>query len=142
MYLLVDNTKPQIAQEDIVCYKILRPILNREENKVIGHKTYYEEKQMEPGHTYYDSVSEEFGDCRDLDEKYLQKGVFHVFLDENDACEFWRGTRYSCAVYKCIIPKGSVIYKGFYHQYCYDGTYHRMPGIGAKRLKIVEYSQL
>ena len=108
MCLITTKDIPEIAQEDIVCYKLYKlrdnkllspyrevvaPNINEVTNTVLGKARF----------PYY----------LDNSVKYLVNKGFHSFKYIDDLIKelhFWQS--YDIKIFKCIIPKGTKYYEG------------------------------
>ena len=104
---LNSDSEIKIAEEDIVCYKILR-----EDSEVYATSPYFEFEYI-VGATYKinKKLKIRFGDNYEGDDsKFVEEG-FHSFERCESAMAFLNIRRQflpaGCCVYKCIIPKGT-----------------------------------
>lgn len=91
--------EPLVAQEDIVCYKVLTRT---------QHSPYYD---------FYYELELEYYSALIKDSYCIEEG-FHSFSDEDTAKKskllIEAGSGYNdCSIYKCIIPQGSKYYVGY-----------------------------
>lgn len=135
MCLEVKNSTPKIAEQDIVCYKVLQRELN-DVTKEDGI-TYVTERlitpffhyPMEPNKLYEekDNTEIDFGTKLTFFHKikyttFVEGGTFHTFKNKLDArffiCDLGR-TRHECVIMKCVIPKGTKYFEGRYETWSY-----------------------
>lgn len=111
MCLLIRDKDPKIAQEDIVCYKILECSRRRD-----SWKTPFRQFEVEFDKLLADE-NKVFPKKLQTDSEYnlysVEKGCFHTFRDMYDArkISYSNGFGY-CKVFKCVIPKGTEYYAG------------------------------
>lgn len=122
MCLYTKQTKPKIAEEDIICYKfyiryiggltvspyigIIAPKIGAITNTELG-KPY----RPDNNHTYYGF-------------KRVYEGFhsFKILEDVKSVVNKWK-SKFNLVIFKCIIPKGSLYYLGKfnkYESYCSD----------------------
>ena len=98
--------KPQIATEDIYVYKA---VIDNSQKQSTHHKkgilTLYREKPIKIGSTYRSKFSFDH-------EGDIEQGL-HCFMYRHDAEAVCQCFTYRKAV-KCVIPKGSSYYKGWF----------------------------
>jgi len=117
---LIVNSELKVAQEDIVCYKVLR----------------YCEPLKSPfrGMAYLKNHLYELGKPLQVDSHHRINEGFHSIIRADDAkklsddigyfYEHYSENKHCCIVAKCIIPKGTVYAEGLfsygnkYHSYC------------------------
>jgi len=114
--LLLDNgikPKMEVAKEDIIVYKVFNLLYDN--GDLI---TPYQKMVMKPNTTYIDTekVQKTFnGEVDDETNEYrIEGGVFHSYSDElgaEDGVIKWGDGQ---IVVKCIIPKGTKFYYGYF----------------------------
>lgn len=119
MCILTNNVKFKIADQDIVCYKVLL------KSKVEG-------VFLSPYLRFYYTLNKQYDDNNELDVRkwdnsdfIINGGVFHMFANYEDAMDEVNWLTFpenmdvlcSCAIVKCIIPKGSKYIEGKYCQF-------------------------
>lgn len=131
MCLYLTKRDPIVAQEDIVCYKVL--IVKKV--SVVGLDFRYDFRRP-PFHTeplkyrffapftnyeYHlgrilladENVTIQSNDCMTFFPYSISGGVFHTFKKLDDAKEVVKHGE-SFVIVKCIIPKGSIYYQGYF----------------------------
>lgn len=128
MCLHVKTKKSSIAEEDIVCYKVLEysPIFKQ-------YVTPFRSCPMKIGDTLHDCKDWELSIAEFITGFILAAGGFHTYQVKADAKLLARELYTPTIVIKCIIPKGSEYFKGFT---TLDG-YH-VVGYASKDLKLIE----
>ena len=122
MCLIASHIKPKVAEEDIVCYKILQV---------------YSDKICSPYMEYkwkLGKVRRAWGWWnipRNPDIEGIQKGCFHSFETLDDAVSEARVARGNLYVYECVIPKGTKYWAGTYSRM-------RIPSYASRKLKVVK----
>lgn len=130
------------TEEDITCYKVVKKF-NHSDGSARYVSPFQEEKEWKEGETYEDKydVSTWFNcDCTRLN---IGKGMFHTNKTLYGAkylkkllMKEW-GTK-DITIAKCIIPKGTSMYKGWFDEY--DNEYDiSIRGYASKSLKIVKF---
>lgn len=99
--------KAKIAQEDIVCYKIV------EGKSLKSLETFYQYTPVKIGHTYVSELKVLGGG------EEVEKGL-HSFVNLQDAAELAINWNWECGylniyIIECIIPKGSRYYTGDFY---------------------------
>lgn len=110
MCLLRDPRSRLKAKEDIVCYKVFKVNDNHE--------------IVSPFHTFFiwtpkTVITDKVRGVNHYGDGYVEKGYFHSFKNMDDAMDLCRGVNtcthfHNAIVCKCIIPKGSYYYKGWF----------------------------
>lgn len=108
MCLITKWKKPKVAEQDIVCYKVV--LLTNDPNKF---RAYWQDDFIfEIGkthkHHFWNLVCKTKADISDLYEIY--GGMFHSFQK--------RPTSRFNPVLEYIIPKGTKYYEGLHDEYC------------------------
>ena len=118
MCLITTKNIPEIAQEDIVCYKFYILIME-------GDINYDKNGLLSP---YQGSLAPTINKVTNtlLDKAYLKYGAayminrgFHSFKYIDDLTKesyFWQSS-YNIKIFKCIIPKGTKYYEGKFHDF-------------------------
>lgn len=122
MCIFTNNVKFKIADQDIVCYKVLL-------------KSNVEGAFLSPYLRFYCTLDKRYDDDNELDihkwdksDFTIDKGVFHMFANYEDAMDEldWLAfpgwltfpeniqAQYICVIVKCIIPEGSEYIEGKY----------------------------
>ena len=130
--LVKDKKEKKVATENIVCYKFLK-------------YSNYTHKWMSP---WYGDINWTIGKkfsasnwYKDYpDENYINGGYFHTYDNEQSAileAQAWDLTQnwcndYTVAVFKCIIPKGSIYYDGFHNGEVIQSGY------ASKKLELID----
>ena len=126
MCLITTKDIPEIAQEDIVCYKFY--VLHKVKDD-INLPSYDKDGYLSPYQGMPAPIINEVTNTL-LDRAYLSKYTavymvgrgFHSFKYLDDLIEeldFWLS--FDIKIFKCIIPKGTKYYEGKYgdfHSYC------------------------
>lgn len=128
MCLHVKTTKPSIAEEDIVCYKVLEYSSIFKE-----YVTPFRSCPMKIGNTLHDRKDWEFSITEFITGFFLAAGGFHTYEVIADAKHFARELDNSTIVVKCIIPKSTEYFKGWT---TLDGYHVR--GYASKDLKLIK----
>lgn len=116
MCIFINNVKFKIADQDIVCYKVL--LKSKVDEGVF----------LSPYLRFYCTLNKQYDDNNKLDIRKLNTdfiingGVFHMFANYEDAMDELNWLTFpenmdvlcSCAIVKCIIPKGSEYIEGKY----------------------------
>ena len=126
MCLITANPIPKIADEDIVCYKLVK------RTKVKGiYKSSFQGFQYVIRQLYTNNIKIEFSHKLIKDKVLfgysIEEGVFHSYA----SCLYpvtlsplpW------CALLKCIIPKGA---------YYFEGYFDESPSYASSQIKILE----
>jgi len=126
MCLTLNNySKIVIAEEDIICYKVLRVFSTG------GIEAPFRKFQYEVGETYHtDKRLKKIWDH--ANGVYVIKKGFHSFPHHIDAVSFNKRIlpyTLNSKVYKCIIPKGTRMILGHFYG---------MPSIVSETIKIIE----
>lgn len=131
---LIVNSELKVAQEDIVCYKVLK---------------YSCGSWVSPfrGMAYLKNHLYELGKSIQVDKHHCINEGFHSFIRADDAkklsdvldyfYEHYCGNKIYC-VAKCIIPKGTVYAEGLYIYEIYGEKYHSYCSEKIKVVDIVE----
>lgn len=105
MCLIVNKVIPFIAKKDIICYKIYVKKEGYLSSPYFGHTPSVRNfTELEPN-----PISS--------DHKYIINKGFHSFKHLKDAkrdTQFYPFLYTNNIIYKCIIPKGSKYYRGFF----------------------------
>lgn len=121
MCLLTTHKKPKIANEDIVCYKIyiednnkLYSLFMKAEAPLIGEieTSGLSSPFYRGGHTF--EVERGFHSF-----SYLKD--IKCYLENIIRCDSYFLLKIKYSIFKCVIPKGSLYYKGYfdgYYSYC------------------------
>lgn len=128
MCLIINDPNPQISKENIVCYKLLKieNVVDSEDGRLIYKRYVTPYRYFEP--RFYEVLTAE----GQLIVKphhseymfYINEGAFHSFETFEDADE--EAPRLLCesgscvdgvAVVKCIIPAGTLYYRGYFCGY-------------------------
>ena len=124
MCLYTKQTEPEIAKEDIVCYKYYGVLKECGRTKLMSpYRGAPAPDLNEVAHTDLDETSKVF--CRgNTNYNIVDKG-FHSFKNFDDIKEelTYIGEMADIIVFKCIIPKGSKFYLGifkYFLSYCSD----------------------
>ena len=139
MCLYTHNMIANVADEDIVCYKIMKTSLDEEK----GYFSPYMDTMWEIGKEYnHDSLNYEelplhYG--RSSGEYAFSVGYYHSFKNITDAIAHTNLANHRmtfgsiCVVMKCVIPKGTEYYEG-------DGAFncYREDGYASRNIKTVE----
>lgn len=115
MCIFVTDNMPEIAEEDITCYKVLRKKNSYDSTPV---SVYYEEMEWE-----FDKVftapNPKWKSEYDEYHKgwFTYDGLFYSYVNYADAYELmekisWGGAKCMYMVVKCTIPKGTHYYYG------------------------------
>ena len=117
MCLIIDknNPEPITAEQDIVCYKVLRKTL---EDDIVRAPIYNFEYTFGQIYTIQNEYFKEIGVCVDVDGDSLAEYGFHSFVTLSDAVQFkcrlsklsQRTIEYIIA--KCTIPNAARFYLG------------------------------
>ena len=100
MCLITKQKQPEIAKEDVVCYKIIK--LNPNNRKYESY--FYSEMKWKLNQLYSTTL--------DKSGKYVLEG-FHSYAHYQDALEILeKEMPLGCILVKCVIPKGAYYYKG------------------------------
>ena len=99
MCLVTKQIEPQIATEDITCYKVIRKNMT---------SLYYKEFKWEFGKVY-DTLIEQ--DKDEFDTITIHR-AFHSYESLDELRQAYFITAQPCMTVKCTIPKGSKVYKG------------------------------
>lgn len=129
LYLTDKTKKEHIAQESIVCYKILR------KHPRWGYITPFQWDEIELGKVYRakgDGKVRPISWIYDIHHKYfVNKGFIHTFCTLEGAKKaLYHGTEYGInpfdnIIVKCTIPTGAKYYKGVFEKTripCYAST--------------------
>lgn len=133
------NTKKKIAEKDVVCYKLVErcsydkttfrtPFRNviLSDSILKGKETYKASGRMMPFHPDY--IELERGD------RIIEKGGIHTYANKKDVMkEVDKTNNSNFHIYKCIIPKGTPYYEGYF--YCLTGDY---VSYASKQIKFVK----
>ena len=114
--------KSSIAEEDIIVYKIVRTISEKEKT----FKTFYRDQIVKLGKTYkakigiprcsYDILYDFLNGEKKVDYFEIDQGL-HSFKNKKDAKVFTEWDDFSVCILTCIIPKGSEYYEGEFGGY-------------------------
>ena len=117
MCLITTKNIPEIAQEDIVCYKFYK----LRENKLFSpYKEVLAPNMNEVANTVLDRGY--LGRAKDNNLAYMVNRGFHSFKYIDDLTKelyFWQSS--DVKIFKCIIPKGTKYYEGKFDEsssYC------------------------
>lgn len=119
MWTDIENTEPQIAQEDIICWMILRLEQEPRRKYTIPGQ---EDETINPGRMHHASCPMEIREDRD-GAMYIADGAFHAFATYGDALQYTPNMRGHTPIHKCIIPKGTPYWPGSHTAYCNNGKY-------------------
>lgn len=131
MCLYLTKCDSIVAQEDIVCYKVL--IVEKKSVVGLDFRNYFRGPSFhtEPlkyrffaPFTHYEyrlgmilltegNVTIQSNDCMTFYPYSISEGVFHTFKKLEDAKEVVKHGK-SFVIVKCIIPKGSIYYQGYF----------------------------
>lgn len=128
MCLHVKTQTPSIAEEDIVCYKVIEysPVFEQ-------YITPFRNYPMKTGDILHDRKDWEFDTVEFRTGFFVEAGGFHTYEVIADAKHFARELDNSTIVVKCIIPKSTEYFKGWT---TLDGYY--VGGYASKDLKLIE----
>ena len=128
MCLHVKTTKPSIAEEDIICYKVIEysPI---DKQYVTPFRNY----PMKTGDILHDRKDWEFDIVEFRTGFFVEAGGFHTYGAKEDAIFFARVLSSSTIVVKCIIPKGTEYFRG-----CTTLDDYYVRSYASKDLKLIE----
>lgn len=115
MCLITKTIEFKIAEEDIICYKIVK-ITDWELGYCV---TPYIGFQLQFMHKYDDSEPLEFVDRAGIADDYaVRRGVFHTFKNYDDALyELEHTWTENYKVVNCIIPKGTEYLEGEFYNW-------------------------
>lgn len=152
MCLKTSQTFPEYAKEDIVCYKIIHKEMYGEEIKWVSpyHGDYVwfrgeinneliQRMTHKASFSWYDRINDNKLDLNGNRE--INAGFFHVFELLEDAIKMKlnisRKNEYK--IFKCIIPKGTKYYKGYFSMVNpYTGYGIVCTNFASEKLKLVE----
>lgn len=120
---LSEISEKKIAEEDIVCYKIVHKFTDKH------YRTVFQGMKVFLNTEYTDTASED-----DFFPNEINGGYYHSFKDKNSTIKYSRFFGAPACVLKGIIPKGSEYYEGVYVS-IYDGV---LPGYASKKIKYIE----
>ena len=131
MCLYVTHLEPEIADKDIVCYKLVK------RTKIKGiYKSNFQRFEYVIRQLYTNNLDIRFADkviknlCLSyphLDIYAVEEGMFHSY--ENHLYPVILSPLPNCALLKCIIPKGA---------YYFEGYFDNSPSYASSQIKILE----
>ena len=127
MCLITQQNQPKIADNDIICYKVLLKMKTGERTSYVSpiqHWFYFKDEPdpnyvFVPDKPYWLDNGKEDLKVSYVDMTYpvnyeLYSGYFHMYKNKEDAEKFL--TMYnlplSLSLFECVIPKGSKYYEG------------------------------
>lgn len=139
MCLIVTSKEFKVAEEDIVCYKVLVRVPTQV--KTVFRSPFREFTWFE-GEPDPDRVYNATGDVcftqnfRDFDcgKIFVGQGVFHTYKKSSDAFVLKKLSGEEAIVFKCVIPKGSEYLSGISDN-LWQGDFE---SYGSKQLKILK----
>ena len=126
MCLYVTHLEPEIADKDIVCYKLVV------RTKIKGvYKSSFQGFEYIIRQLYTNNIKIEFSYKLIKPETifgyFIEEGMFHSY--ENHLYPVILSPLPNCALLKCIIPKGA---------YYYEGYFDESPSYASSQIKILE----
>ena len=131
MCLVINQLEPKIADKDIVCYKLVK------RTKIKGiYKSNFQRFEYVIRQLYTNNLDIRFADkvIKNLCPSYphlgiyaVEEGMFHSY--ESRLCPVILSPLPSCALLKCIIPKGA---------YYFEGYFDDSPSYASSQIKILE----
>lgn len=120
-------SEKKIAEEDIVCYKIVHKFTDKH------YRTVFQGMKIFLNTEYVDTTPKD-DDSIGLTISEINGGYYHTFKDKNKALKYSQYFGAAACVLKGIIPKGSEYYEGVYIS-IYQGN---LSAYASKKIKYIE----
>ena len=133
MCSITNNPIPKIADEDIVCYKLVKRTKIKGVYKSSFQKFEYVIRQLYTNNINYSFANKVIKKERIfisymnyLEADFIEEGMFHSYADNLYPI---LSPLPNCALLKCIIPKGA---------YYFEGEFDESPSYASSQIKILE----
>ena len=136
MCLYVTHLEPEIADKDIVCYKLVK------RTKIKGiYKSSFQRFEYVISQLYTNNINYSFANkvikkerifisyMNYLEEDFIEEGMFHSYMTLSYSLQNSIQLLYNGVILKCIIPKGA---------YYFEGKFDETPSYASSQIKILE----